>query len=140
MGTSKKSEMNPDWWTTKHTRAWDRVKDAFARDWEQTKADFSKDSGHELNQNVADTVKQATGKERIPDPMQANDKPNDEYQRVEPALRFGYGASRYYDEHKQWNESLEAKMRADWDHVHADQKFDKVKEDVRRGWERARKL
>jgi hypothetical protein len=58
----------PAWWTAKHTDAWDRVKEAFQRDWAQTRADFS----HEptLNQNVGDTVKQAMGDAPIP-PMSA---------------------------------------------------------------------
>lgn len=43
-----------------------KVKEALKRDWEQTKHDVSKKKGEELEQNVADTVKQATGKEAIP--------------------------------------------------------------------------
>lgn len=42
------------------------VKDAIKRDWEQTKHDFSKQHGQDLDQNVADTVKQAVGKEAVP--------------------------------------------------------------------------
>jgi hypothetical protein len=57
---------NPAWWTDKHASAWDRVKDALERDWEQTKADFSSRSGAKLNQGVADTLKQAAGEESIP--------------------------------------------------------------------------
>jgi hypothetical protein len=40
--------------------------EALHRDWEQTKHDLSKKKGEELNQNVADTLKQAAGKEYIP--------------------------------------------------------------------------
>jgi hypothetical protein len=57
----------PSWWTDKHTSAWDRVKEAFQRDWAQTRADFS-DKEPDLNQNVGDTVKQALGSEPIPPP------------------------------------------------------------------------
>jgi hypothetical protein len=56
----------PDWWTDKHASDWDHVKGALERDWEQTKADFSKNTGQSLNQNVADTVKQSVGSEPIP--------------------------------------------------------------------------
>ncbi len=62
------SYRNPAWWTDKHTSAWERVKEAFRRDWEQTKADFSSTSGRDLNQNVGDTVKQAVGSAPIPPP------------------------------------------------------------------------
>jgi hypothetical protein len=43
-----------------------KVKDALKRDWEQTKHDFSKKSGEDLDQDVGDTLKQAAGKEPIP--------------------------------------------------------------------------
>ena len=52
--------------------SWDRVKEAFRRDWEQTKHDLHMSGGHELNQTLSDTLKQATNKEPIP----ADDKPN----------------------------------------------------------------
>ena len=55
---------DPAWWSDEHASAWDRVKDAFARDWEQTKADFG--GGRSLNQGVVDTLAQAVGTERIP--------------------------------------------------------------------------
>ena len=34
--------------------------------WEQTKNDFNKESGRDLNQDIGDTVGQATGKKPIP--------------------------------------------------------------------------
>lgn len=43
-----------------------KLKEALKRDWEQTKHDFNKKSGQELNQDVDDTVKQATGAEPVP--------------------------------------------------------------------------
>nr|MBA3542815.1 hypothetical protein [Deltaproteobacteria bacterium] len=55
----------PTWWKSEHTSAWDRVKGALKRDWEQTKADFTK-GGRELDQDAGDTVKQAIGKEPLP--------------------------------------------------------------------------
>lgn len=58
---------DPQWWTERHASAWDRVKDAFRRDWEQTKADLAFD-GHDLNQGAGDTVRQALGSGPIPMP------------------------------------------------------------------------
>ncbi len=40
--------------------------EALHRDWEQTKHDFSKEKGQELNQDVTDTLKQSTGNQYIP--------------------------------------------------------------------------
>ena len=42
------------------------AKEALKRDWEQTKHDFNKKKGQDLNQNVGHTVKQAVGKETPP--------------------------------------------------------------------------
>lgn len=59
----------PAWWNDAHTSDWDRVKEALRRDWEQTKADFSVGDAVELNQNAADTIKQAVGSDPVPPPM-----------------------------------------------------------------------
>jgi hypothetical protein len=53
------TKAQPHWWNEQHGGAWDRIKDAFARDWEQTKADFSKTKGRELNQNAAATARRS---------------------------------------------------------------------------------
>lgn len=42
-----------------------KAKEALKRDWEQTKHDVTR-KGTDLNQDVGDTVKQATGKEPVP--------------------------------------------------------------------------
>ena len=65
--TPSPANSGPTWWTDKHTSAWDRVRDAFQRDWEQTKADFSS-TGKDLKQSAADTAKQMLGSEPIPRP------------------------------------------------------------------------
>ena len=51
--------------------------EALKRDWEQTKHDFKKDAGQELHQEIGDTLKQATGNERIPPPGVPNAKLDD---------------------------------------------------------------
>lgn len=56
----------PPWWSEKHNSAWDHAKQALRRDWEQTKADFTANSGVQLNQTAADTVMQATGTAAVP--------------------------------------------------------------------------
>lgn len=133
---------NPTWWTKNHSQSWDRVKDAFHRDWEQTKADFSKTKGQELDQNVGDTVKQAAGKENIPPdgvPNTHSDKLHKDYEEAEPALRYGFGASTQFAEHKSWDDKLESKLSADWDNLKTGRTWANVKEHVRSGWDRARK-
>jgi hypothetical protein len=57
----------PAWLNDQTETAWDRVKDAFQRDWQQTVSDFSGSDAKDLNQNVKDTLKQASGSQPIPD-------------------------------------------------------------------------
>lgn len=73
---NESTRRNPTWWTEKNASAWDRVKGALQRDWEQTKRDFSSTSGQRLNQNVADTIKQSAGSEPIP-PLGVKTRPTD---------------------------------------------------------------
>ena len=96
------------WWSKDHDTAWDHVKDAFRRDWEQTKHDLGGNKP-DLNQDVPDTVKQAAGKQIIP-PV---DVPN--FDEHEPAFRFGYGARRHYGkDFPKWDDKLERKLHDDW--------------------------
>jgi hypothetical protein len=107
---------DPSWWNNTHSSAWDRTKEALHRDWEQTKADVSK-GGHELNQDVGDTVKQSAGKQAIP-PGNTPNPPTDKH----------YGA-------QPWNSELEGKLRKDWVQSGNESAWDRVKAAVRRGWE-----
>ena len=59
-------------WAEFHGSAWDRLKEALRRDWEQTKHDLHLKGGHELNQGLMDTIDQAAGSEAIP----ASNRPN----------------------------------------------------------------
>lgn len=79
----------PPWWNDTHASRWDRVKEAIRRDWEQTKADFSKTGGAELNQNIGDTLKQAVGAAPLPPPSMKThpDDPRDTAKRVEKEIK-----------------------------------------------------
>ena len=64
---------HPTWWDDNRESGWERMKAAFRRDWEQTKADLSGGKkGEDLNQDVGDTMRQASGKQHIPGEHQAN--------------------------------------------------------------------
>src|SRR5665213_3610272 len=109
---------NPKWWTKDNDSSWDRVKAAMKRDWDQTKHDVGAKKP-DTNQNVKDTVKQATGKEAIPPRGQPN------YDKAEPALRFGYGArSHYGQKHSKWNAELENDLKRDWTETNRDADWD----------------
>lgn len=138
---------NPKWWTDEHTSAWDRVKDAMKRDWEQTKADFSKTHGKELEQNVGDTVKQAVGKEHIPAPSTPNFKPakpektdKDAWERAASTYRYGVGARKQYGtDGGRWDDRLESRLASEWKDLDDETTWDDAKANVRRGYERGGK-
>lgn len=114
---------------SKHGSAWDRVKEALKRDWEQTRKDLNV-GGRELNQDVTNTVKQAMGKEPIPAPTQPN------WEGVEPAYEYGVTARQQFGaQHAAWNEALENELKDEWDKGHRDQPWAEYKSFVRRGYD-----
>jgi hypothetical protein len=129
----------PPWWTRDHASAWERVREAVRRDWEQTKHDLALEGGHELNQGVSDTVKQALGKENIP----TDDRPNPpkvigSWDDVEAAVEYGYGARRTYGvHHPSWSQQLEAQLKQDWRVIKtsANRTWEEMKRWVRHGYE-----
>jgi hypothetical protein len=116
---------NPKWWSREHDSSWDRVKEAFRRDWEQTKHDFGGDEP-DLDQNVDDTVGQAVGSR----PMPPAGTPN--FEDYESAFRFGHGARQQYgSKYHVWNDDLESELRRDY----GDEDWDRYGPAVRRGWD-----
>jgi hypothetical protein len=137
------SRTNPSWWTNDHTSAWDRVREAMRRDWEQTKYDFNLGGKH-LDQDVDETVKQAAGSEPIPPRNVPN--PDDKYTNgkvsgwddLEGPLGYGYGARLTYGQtYPTWNDDLERKLETDWraSPRGTSHPWEKVKSVVRRGYE-----
>ena len=118
---------NPRWWREDHTSAWTRIKEAMRRDWEQTKHDFSKKAGAELNQDVGDTLKQMAGKEPVGD-----------WNSVEPAMRFGYGAGHNYKDDAEFN-AREKDLERDWNDMKPSRPWAESRDYVRRGWEWSRR-
>jgi hypothetical protein len=120
---------DPKWWTKDNDSGWDRAKAALKRDWDQTKHDFG-GKEPDLNQNVGDTVKQAAGKESIPSRHQPN------YEKAEPALRFGYGArSHYRDKYRQWNDEVENRLKEDWTSANPNANWNEDREAIHRAWD-----
>jgi len=120
---------NPKWWTKDDDSAWERVKAAFKRDWDQTKHDFGGDEP-DTDQDVDDTVKQAAGKEPIPPRGQPT------YEEAEDAYRFGYGArSQYGKRYGKWNDQLERQLQQDWSETYQDREWTHYRNSIRRGWD-----
>jgi len=129
----------PSWWKEVHGNAWDRVKEAMRRDWEQTRFDLHLAGGHELNQGVMDTVDQAAGTQAIP----GDDRPNrpkviGSWEDVELPMGYGYGARQSYGaEHPAWDDTVETALRLEWESgkVTPEHKWDDVKGLVRQGYQ-----
>ncbi|HEV2696232.1 MAG TPA: hypothetical protein VG347_25325 [Verrucomicrobiae bacterium] len=120
---------NPEWWTDETDSAWDRVKLAIKRDWDQTKHDLGGEQP-DTNQNIGNTTRQASGKEAIP--------PRGEpaYDEQEAAYRFGYGArSEYGAEHSKWDDELESRLREDWEALDTDRDWETDRAAIRYGWD-----
>lgn len=134
-------DWRPNWWNDQHASAWDRVKEALRRDWEQTKHDLSKKRGHELNQDVGDTVQQAAGKAAIPaadGPVPPTVKGNADWDVVEEPMRYGFAArTRYGADHPSWDADVDRRLRGEWEAVreHGARGWEDVREHVRRGYE-----
>lgn len=116
---------------------WDRIKEALRRDWEQTKHEFSSTSGHELNQDIGDTLKQAAGKQAIP----PDNRPNpprviDTWETAEPAIQFGYEAAADEDWSSQLDSTLAARWRGRGDKT---RDWSEVRHYVRHGFEYGRR-
>ena len=119
---------NPTWWTQENDSAWEKTKAAMKRDWDQTKHDMG-GKQPDTDQNVNHTVKQAAGSESIP--------PRGErvYDEVEPALRFGHGARKYYGtKYPKWNPELEKELRRDWRTSAPEADWDEDLVYVKTGW------
>ena len=133
----------PKWWKQEHDSAWDRVKDAMKRDWEQTKSDLTRGrKGRDLDQDVDDTVKQAAGKEPIPPTSMRNppDVDDKDWKHVEDDYRFGVGAREYYgNQHNEWDDRLESKLREEWGDLRSGRTWDEAKGSVRRAWDRVKR-
>lgn len=97
----------PSWYTNDHDSAWERVKGAFRRDWEQTKHDFGSDRARDLDQDAGDTVRQAT--------TGVDSARETSFEDHEPAFRFGHAARRNYGtQYSSWNDDLDSRLRQDY--------------------------
>jgi hypothetical protein len=91
----------PTWWTERHSSAWERVKDAFRRDWMQTKSDFSVGDAKNLNQRGGDTLVQAAGTAPMPaaDAKTRGSNPQDSARDAARALEHMTEVTRRSEDH-----------------------------------------
>jgi hypothetical protein len=116
--------------------AWDRVKEALRRDWEQTKFDLSLPGGHQLNQSIDDTIEQARGAAPLPE----HGAPNPPrvvatWQDAERAIKFGFEAARRHGAtYPQWGAGLEAMLAREWMAAGDPRDWSEIRSFVRHGY------
>ena len=123
----------PSWWTEQDQGAWDRAREAVRRDWDQTLHDLHL-GGHELNQSVVDTFKQAGAQEPMPPIDKANPpKVIGNWDDAELAIGYGYAARNHFgDKYPQWDDDLERTLKDDW---RTDKPWSAMRLFVRHGYE-----
>lgn len=128
-------QVRPAWYTEEDDTAWNRIKEAFQRDWRQTKHDFGGNEPN-LNQQVGDTLSQAAGSKPIPPANSQTPHPNDlaYSEDHEHAYKYGYAAYRHYGKNCQWSDKTEAQLRRDWTD---DGEWKRECHAIRRGWDYA---
>jgi hypothetical protein len=108
------------------------------RDWSQTKHDLHV-GGHEMNQDVGDTLSQATGKQHLPSINQANPpRVIGVWSDAEIPYRYGHAARRQFGEaYPAWSPELEAKLKSEWMEAEdqATREWESARRFVRRGYE-----
>ncbi|MBV9493781.1 MAG: hypothetical protein JOZ54_06015 [Acidobacteria bacterium] len=93
----------PTWYGDDKDTSWNNVKDAFRKDWEQTKHDFGSKTARDLDQDAGDTVREATTGVRS------------DFEKHEASFRFGHAARQHYgDKHPAWSNDLETDLRQDY--------------------------
>lgn len=131
-------EMEPasTWVKDTHGSPWERVKAALQRDWEQTRADLHL-GGHELKQQLSDTVKQATGKQDIPVEGLGNPDPVTTlpiWADAEPGVRYGFEARAKVAD-REWSDAIEVELGTGWDDTDPGRPFAEVITFVKHGWD-----
>jgi hypothetical protein len=137
---------HPKWWKEEYTSAWERVREALRRDWQQTVHDLHLRKGHELNQKVGDTLKQAEGKVPIPDINRTNPPRvigtlDGDWEKVEHPMEYGFAARHEFGAtHPRWDEDIERELESEWQNQapresQAKRAWSDVRAHVRRGYE-----
>ncbi|MGE4201805.1 MAG: ferritin-like domain-containing protein [Vulcanimicrobiota bacterium] len=114
------------WWTREHSTAWQRVKTAFRRDWDQTKSRFRSDEGP--GQTAGDTLGQMAGTRPVP-----ADAPLAGFEADEPAFRYGYCAAIHYHD-RDWGPAVEDSLRS-----HYGGEYEPARGKIFAGWDYQRR-
>lgn len=109
----------PSWYTDDQDKSWGSAREAFRKDWEQTKHDFGSKTARDLGQDAGDTVREATTGVK------------NDFETHESSFRFGHAARSHYGKtHPKWSNDLETNLRKDYGND-----YDRDKDYIRRAYE-----
>ena len=132
----------PSWWVERSESTWKRIKAAFRRDWEQTKADLTGGrAGEELDQHLTDTLRQMTGRDPLPiahEPTGVDLEVETEPLQVSRAFELGYNAAAHYD--GEWTPTLESRLQAEWNQMSPGAFWDSHRTYIYLGWRHRRRF
>lgn len=92
----------------------------------------------ETSQKIAEVQQKAT--EKVAEVRQkASEKVAEvkDWNQVEPAIRYGYGARTQYADSPVWDDQLESKLRHEWTQLKNGNTWEDVQPHVRHGWDAA---
>ena len=124
--------IDPKWWSQENEAAWERVRPAMKREWDETEHDVETSGNPDTNSISSHMARQARGKQATLPQNQLT------YEEMEPAYRFGYGARlAYRAEYPQWDDLLERRLREDWRILDParNHRWEKFRDAVRFGWD-----
>jgi len=111
---------NPSWWLREYDGQWEAARAAFRGLWERTPDLIYTAGQHENSATMY--------------PPTASRPVDGDFDRQEPAFRFGFGAQlRYGKEHDRWNARLAEQLHRDWAATGREE-WNQNLNAIRRGW------
>lgn len=89
------------------------------------------------DEKIADVRKDA--RESIAKQQEKVAEARRDWNEVEPAVRYGYGARMEFPHTTDWDSSFESRLRNDWNDLKSGSTWEQSRSDVRHGWDSARR-
>jgi argininosuccinate lyase len=112
-GEAKNEAKHPGWWTRANDLSWAKVKTRIMDEWHRIQQEASK-LDKKLDQKLNRSAE-------------------------EHAVAFGHGARSAYERFTAWTTEFEKKLEEDWKAMGAAQRWEKVRDAIKHGWEQSRK-
>jgi hypothetical protein len=139
--SKRQTSTDPAWWSVQHTLFWEERRPELRRalrhrtDAEGEAARLGPDDALVQEHPTTPRNVSVDGSYNVPDDSW---EVGIVWEQLEPALRFGSGASVHYSRFETWNEELEVLLRQDWDATRGPGTWQRMKRAIRRAFEAGR--